>query len=66
MSSSSCRPAGSVANELAGLRSRVRLEGREPCRVCGPLRGQRIAESAVDVARGAGFERAGAVRVGSE
>src|SRR5690349_1229136 len=47
----------------AAARARVRIERREARGVGRPLRGQRIAQGAVDVASGAGLERAGAVRV---
>src|SRR5262249_36997191 len=52
-----------LRERLAGGGARVRVERREPGRVCGARRGERVAERAVDVPGGAGFERAGAARV---
>src|SRR6185503_8806422 len=46
-----------------GARARVRVESRKARGISRPLRGQRVAQCAVDVARGAGLERARTVRV---
>ena len=64
MSSSSCRSGGERRRTSSPRCDRAYASrAARPARVGAALRGERVAERAVDVARGAGFERAGAVRI---